>query len=70
MRLRQFILVVVLVGGFWLLTTHPPDLSRLHLTNVDGRSAGLHLTEAQAAPEFDSEEQNNIAVYKRVLPSV
>jgi S1-C subfamily serine protease len=30
----------------------------------------LQLTEAQAAPAFDSEEQNNIAVYRRVLPSV
>jgi S1-C subfamily serine protease len=28
------------------------------------------LTEAHAAPEYDAEEQNNIAVYKRVLPSV
>jgi S1-C subfamily serine protease len=28
------------------------------------------LTEAQAAPAFDAEEQNNIAVYRRVLPSV
>src|SRR5208282_6380979 len=27
-------------------------------------------TEAQAAPAYDPEEQNNIAVYKRVLPSV
>jgi S1-C subfamily serine protease len=30
----------------------------------------LELTEAQAAPAYDAEEQNNIAVYKRVLPSV
>jgi S1-C subfamily serine protease len=30
----------------------------------------LELTEAEAAPSFDAEEQNNIAVYKRVLPSV
>ncbi|MGB6688244.1 MAG: trypsin-like peptidase domain-containing protein [Terracidiphilus sp.] len=70
MRLRQFILVLVLVGGFWLLTTHPPDLSRLPLLHADARDSALHLTEAQAAPEFDPEEQNNIAVYKRVLPSV
>ena len=28
------------------------------------------LTEAEAAPAYDAEEQNNIAVYKRVLPSV
>jgi S1-C subfamily serine protease len=70
MRLRQLFLVIILVGGFWLLTTHPPDFGRLSLTSVDGRSSGLHLTEAQAAPEYDAEEQNNIVVYKRVLPSV
>jgi len=70
MRLRQLLLVIVLVGGFWLLTTHPPDFTRLSLRNVDGHNSGLQLTEAQAAPEYDSEEQNNIAVYKRVLPSV
>jgi S1-C subfamily serine protease len=38
--------------------------------HADGRSSTLHLTEAEAAPEYDAEEQNNIAVYKRVLPSV
>jgi len=35
-----------------------------------GHGNALDLTEAEAAPEYDSEEQNNIAVYKRVLPSV
>ena len=31
---------------------------------------GFSLTEAAAAPAFDSEEQQNIAVYKKALPSV
>jgi len=35
-----------------------------------GTGSPLQLTEAQAAPAYDAEEQNNIAVYKRVLPSV
>jgi S1-C subfamily serine protease len=39
------------------------------LSAHDGGSP-LELTEAEAAPAYDSEEQNNIAVYKRVLPSV
>jgi S1-C subfamily serine protease len=30
----------------------------------------FHLTEAAAAPAFDGEEQQNIAVYKKALPSV
>jgi S1-C subfamily serine protease len=62
---------VLLVGGFWYVTTHlPAGLDRLPLLGGKGASSPLELTEAHAAPEFDSEEQNNIAVYKRVLPSV
>ena len=70
MRLRPVVLVLLLVGGFWFITTHPGDWSHLPLLRASGDSDGLHLTEAHAAPAFDAEEQNNIAVYKRVLPSV
>jgi S1-C subfamily serine protease len=35
-----------------------------------GYGSGLQLTEAEAAPTYDAEEQNNIAIYKRVAPSV
>ena len=80
MRLRRFVLVVLLVGGFILLTTHLPhslghfsDRLSLHQVKLFGDHAGsspLELTEAEAAPAYDAEEQNNIAVYKRVLPSV
>ncbi len=75
-KLRPVLLVVMLVGGFWFLTTHlPANLSRYSLNNLSlfhasGSSSPLQLTEAQAAPAYDAEEQNNIAVYKRVLPSV
>jgi len=69
MKLRQLLLVVLLVGGFWYLTTHlPAHLGHLSLTRAAGSS--LDITEAHAAPEYDAEEQNNIAIYKRVLPSV
>jgi len=77
MKLRVTVLVVLLVGGFWYLTTHwPSSLARSsvsHLTLpgvVHNVAPGLELTEADAAPAYDAEEQNNIAVYKRVLPSV
>jgi S1-C subfamily serine protease len=74
MRLRRVLLVVLLVGGFWFLTTHLPDglgnLGHLDLSNTRGSKSPLALTEAHAAPAFDSEEQNNIAVYKKALPSV
>jgi S1-C subfamily serine protease len=75
-KLRPVLLVVLLVGGFWFLTTHLPasfarySLSNLSLFQGGGSGSGLQLTEAQAAPAYDAEEQNNIAVYKRVLPSV
>ena len=71
MKLRTFALICVFVGGFLFLTTHLPS----HLKDIslfpshDGGST-LTLTEAQAAPEYNTGELNNISVYKRVLPSV
>jgi len=77
MKLRPLLLVVLLVGGFWFLTTHlPASMSHWPLMHAIGSGSGtgggsaLQLTEAEAAPAYDAEEQNNIAVYKRVLPSV
>jgi S1-C subfamily serine protease len=74
MRLRRVLLVVLLVGGFWFLTTHLPDglgkLGQVDLLNTGAAKSSLSLTEAHAAPAYDSEEQNNIAVYKKALPSV
>jgi S1-C subfamily serine protease len=72
MKLRHFFLVAVFVGGFWYLTTHlPSHLSDLALVrSMRGTDSTLHLTEADAAPAYDAEELNNIAIYKRVLPSV
>jgi S1-C subfamily serine protease len=71
MKLRQVVLIFLLVGGFWFITTHfPSGLNLSTLTSGRGSSSPLELTEAQAAPQFDAEEQNNISVYKRVLPSV
>ena len=71
MRLRRLLLIVLLVGGFWYLTTHLPSrLGDWSLFNVHGSRSPLELTEADAAPAYDAEEQNNIAIYKRVLPSV
>ena len=71
MRLRRIVLILLLVGGFWYVTAHVAgDLRSLGLLKSSGSSSPLELTEAHAAPEFDSEEQNNISIYKRVLPSV
>jgi S1-C subfamily serine protease len=76
MKLRRVLLVLLLVGGFCFLSTHLPSrfdkysLSHLFHTSGSGSVGGLQLTEAEAAPAYDAEELNNIAIYKRVLPSV
>ena len=74
MRLtRILIIVLLLLGGFWFITTHFQSgfpWSHPALNGSDGSNSPLELTEAQAAPAYDAEEQNNIAVYKKVLPSV
>ncbi|MDE3202091.1 MAG: trypsin-like peptidase domain-containing protein [Acidobacteriota bacterium] len=71
MKLRRLLLVVLLVGGFWYLTTHAGSpLGPFSFLNGGRSGSPLELTEAHAAPAYDAEEQNNIAVYKRVLPSV
>ena len=39
-------------------------------SSVKGPLGNFTMTEAEAAPAYDTEEQQNIAVYKRALPSV
>jgi S1-C subfamily serine protease len=74
MKLRRVLLVVLLVGGFWFVTTHLPSrfdrFSLAHLFHANGSGSPLELTEAEAAPAYDAEELNNIGIYKRVQPSV
>jgi S1-C subfamily serine protease len=71
MKLRQIVIVALLVGGFWFVTTHLQRGSFPWLDRISsGSGSPLELTEAHAAPAYDAEEQNNIAVYKKVLPSV
>lgn len=58
-------MVLLIVGGFGYLITHGNFRGMGH-----GSRSPLTLTEARAEPEFNNAELNNIAVYKRVLPSV
>ena len=70
---RILIIVLIFLCGFWLITTrfeHGFFGTRTGLIGPDGSNSPLELTEAHAAPAYDAEEQNNIAIYKRVLPSV
>jgi len=85
MKLRPVLLVVLLLSGFYYVTTHgagtgktaswlhPAWLRPATLQNAQQQLASLgefSLTEASAAPAFDTEEQQNIAVYRKALPSV
>ena len=73
---RILIVTLLLVGAFWFVTTHFSPHFRAGGPSLFGSRDGysgdlpLHLSEAYASPAYDAEEQNNIAVYKRVLPSV
>jgi len=70
MTFRRIVIVLLIVGGFWYLTTL--NFGPLHQHVLDGHGIASHLTltEADAAPEYDSEEVNNISVYKKALPWV
>jgi S1-C subfamily serine protease len=86
MKLRPVLLVVLILSGFYYLTTHVgstnafgPWLHRsapvtaepsANTAAVSGPMGSFELTQADAAPAYDVEEQQNIAVYKKALPSV
>jgi S1-C subfamily serine protease len=77
---RLAALVVLIVVGFWYVTTFGvPGLHKLQrlahhelpaLVHDVHLSPSVELTVADAQSNYDSVEQNNIAVYKRVLPAV
>ena len=70
MIFRRLVILLLIVGGFWYLISRNYAPTRLHSLDGNGMPSRLTLTEAHAAPEYDSEEMNNISVYKKVLPSV
>jgi S1-C subfamily serine protease len=85
MKLRPVLFVVLLLTGFYLVTTHlastgalAPWLAAMHasggsttgIASLRGQDGAFDLNVASAAPAFDAEEQQNIAVYKKALPSV
>ncbi len=68
--MRPILLVIVLVGVFYFLTNrgHGPSLSQSS-TSVT-RPEHVELAEASGPLSLDAEEQLNVAVYKKALPSV
>jgi len=82
MKLRPVLLVLLILFGFYYLTTrflpvgafaglmHGRAADGSVTSDYHGPLGDFSLTTADAAPAFDAEEQQNIAVYKRALPSV
>jgi len=83
MKLRPVVLVLLILTGFYYVTTHSlttgqlvPSLRgfvpgiRPASLNTPADQSAFELREASAAPAFDTEEQQNIAVYRKALPSV
>jgi S1-C subfamily serine protease len=70
MTFRRIVIVLLIIGGFWYLTSRGVGPLRQRTLDGNGSGSPLTLTEAHAAPEYDSEETNNIAVYKKALASV
>jgi len=83
MKLRPVLFVLLILTGFYYLTTRLMPVGALAgllhrgvapsgttITTAQGPLGDFALTQADASPAFDTEEQQNIAVYKRALPSV
>jgi S1-C subfamily serine protease len=81
MKLRSVLLVLVILGGFYLLSTHflptgalaglmHGNLPATTDSSVRGPLGNFTLTQANADSALEPEEEQNIAVYKKALPSV
>jgi len=70
--IRPLMLALVMAGAFFYLTTwrstwRPVDL---HPSNWLSHPAEVEITEAAGGESLDAEEQNNILVYRKNIPSV
>lgn len=65
--IRPLILALVIAGGFYFYTTQRPASLKSPFSNP----TKLELTEAASSPQtLDPEEQINVNVYKKAIPSV
>jgi S1-C subfamily serine protease len=68
---RPLILAVAIAGAFFYFTTWRSNLpGEVHPSNWFSEPAKVEITEAAPGESLDSEEQNNIAVYKKNIPAV
>jgi S1-C subfamily serine protease len=70
--LRPLILALAIAGAFFYFTTwrSNPQASGVHASNWVSHPAQVEITEAAPGEPLDGEEQNNISVYKKNIPSV
>src|SRR5260370_2650221 len=64
--LRPILLAIFCVSAFYYFTTHFHGAA----SPGAGRSSQIDIIQASGPQSFDAEEQENIAVYKKALPSV
>jgi S1-C subfamily serine protease len=68
---RPLILAMAIAGAFFYFTTWRSNFAGdLHPSNWFSRPDRVEITEAAPNESLDGEEQNNISVYKRNIPSV
>ena len=65
--LRPFVLGILLAGAFYWITTHNHRVDR---PGWIARPDHVELSEAAGPEKLDPEEQNNVEVYHKVIPSV
>ena len=71
MRLGRLILVAaILTAAFYYFTTHHRGPGPYAPARWIGAAGPLEITEASGPVQLDPEEQNNISIYKKVLPAV
>jgi len=70
-RMRPLLFALAIAGGFFYFTTwRSNSQGGLHPSNWLSHPAQVEITEAAPGEALDSEEQNNISVYKKNIPSV
>ena len=68
--MRPLVLIVALVGAFYYFTNHGAGPFLSSSSTPVTRPAHVEFAEASGAQPLDAEEQLNISVYKKALPSV
>jgi len=69
--IRPLLFALAIAGGFFYFTTwRSNSQGGLHSANWFARPTDVEITEAAPGEPLDGEEQNNISVYKKNIPSV